>query len=89
MAAAVIAEIKQDIHNKYLGSGDIEAQDSITFCTYFQQQYGLAEGKQSLKEKWCGSRGSCGGQVGFQRCPSRPLSMQTRMITRMITRTSW
>jgi hypothetical protein len=62
MAAAVIAKIVQDIHKKYLGSGGIEAQDSITFCTYFQQQYGSAEGKQSLKEKMPARYGAAGGK---------------------------
>ena len=44
--------IRKHIHQKYLGSKDIEVTDSIDFCEYFVLHYGNAAGKVKLKDKF-------------------------------------
>jgi len=43
-------QIRAHINDKYLGSKDIEAQDSIDFCAYFVGNYGTK--KDELKDKF-------------------------------------
>ena len=49
--AAATAKLTKHIHEKYLGSGDIELQDGISFCSYFDLHYGTNTGKAILKDK--------------------------------------
>ena len=45
-------EITKHIHDKYLGSKDVEVSDSIDFCAYFEEKYGDEAGKARLKDKF-------------------------------------
>ena len=41
--------ILKDVRHKYLGSPDIEKDDSVDFCSYFAQHYGDHIGRARLK----------------------------------------
>ena len=42
--------ITKDIQQKYLGSRDLEKDDSVDFCSYFARHYGDDKGRERLKE---------------------------------------
>ena len=49
---SLVQHITKCIHNKYLGSEDVEVPDSIDFCAYFEANYGDEAGKARLKDKF-------------------------------------
>ena len=42
--------ILESVKQKYLGSPDVEKDDSVDFCSYFVSNYGSEEGKARLKD---------------------------------------